>query len=112
MARVGYIIELFIDRLDFFFIRIYLFSPQQIQNLFSDGFEVAQFSTNLRGNPQVVDRAGFEYSKHKGAWRCLRKSISDGRPCSARITTNGYQIVKRTGFHDHPAMYGLHGNMK
>jgi hypothetical protein len=74
--------------------------------LFSDGFEVAQFSTNLRGNPQVVDRAGFEYSKHKGAWRCLRKSISDGRPCSARITTNGYQIVKRTGFHDHPAMYG------
>ena len=83
-----------------------MFSPQQIQNLFSDGFEVAQFSTNLRGNPQVVDRAGFEYSKHKGAWRCLRKSISDGRPCSARITTNGYQIVKRTGFHDHPAMYG------
>ena len=73
---------------------------------------MAQFRTNLRGNPQVVDRAGYEYSKHKGAWRCLRKSISDGRPCSVRITTNGYQIVKRTGFHDHPAMYGLHGNMK
>ena len=82
------------------------FYPQTNSYLFSDGFEVAQFRTNLRGNPQVVDRAGFEYSKHKGGWRCLRKSISDGRPCSARVTTNGYQIVKRTGFHDHPAMYG------
>ena len=85
-----------------------MFSPQQIQNLFSDEFEVAQFTTNSYGNPQLLDMAGFVYSKHfvntnnTIQWRCLKRSISEkGKKCTAKATTNGNYIIRFKGTHDH-----------
>ena len=69
-------------------------------------FEVVQFTTNKRGNPQVIDESGFAYSKHvvsKGIiyWRCMRKSPADNRYCTTRVGTEGNRIVKRSGNHNH-----------
>merc|ERR1712129_444768 len=67
-----------------------------------DGFEVAQFSTNLRGNPQVVDRAGFIYNKNgtnsdgRIFWNCRdRKSYQ----CRAIIHSKGASIIKYINKH-------------
>ena len=69
-------------------------------------FEVVQFTTNKRGNPQVIDESGYAYSKHvvsKGIiyWRCMRKSPADNRYCTTRVGTEGNRIVKRSGNHNH-----------
>jgi hypothetical protein len=73
----------------------------------SDNFQLAEFTTNKHGNPQIVDTEGFVYSKHRAIgplvqWRCHKSSKREGWTCTARATTEGEHIVKRIGQHVHP----------
>ena len=76
-------------------------------HLISDNFQLAEFTTNKHGNPQIVDTEGFVYSKHRAIgplvqWRCHKSSKREGWTCTARATTEGEHIVKRIGQHVHP----------
>jgi len=76
--------------------------------LFSDKFEIGRFTKNLNGNPQLVDMAGFVYSKHRAnsiyiQWRCQKNY--EGRKCTARATTEGNYIIFRSNEHRHPPLY-------
>ena len=72
---------------------------------------MAQFTTNNHGNPQVLDQAGFVYSKHrtKNNWRCQKNSKNEGWTCKARVKTivsgNEIHIVKHVGNHIHPPCF-------
>ena len=72
---------------------------------------MAEFKTNGRGILQLVDSAGFAYSKHYGNantnsmfWRCEKRQSSIWK-CTARATTIGIHIKSQTGYHMHPPTY-------
>ena len=82
----------------------YLLSYQN-SNLFADPFEMAKFTTSTHGNPQLVDKAGYEYQKHKTDlsgvriyWRCVKNR---NLKCKARMATENNCIVQQTGEHNH-----------
>jgi len=82
----------------------YLLSYQN-SNLFADPFEMAKFTTSTHGNPQLVDKAGYEYQKHKTDlsgvriyWRCVKNR---NFKCKARMATENNCIVQQTGEHNH-----------
>ena len=66
---------------------------------------MAKFTTSRMGNPQLVDSAGYEYTKHssdasgyKIYWRCSKyKSLK----CLARAKTEGNYILESAGEHNH-----------
>ena len=69
--------------------------------MFADSFEMAKFTTNRKGNPQLVDTAGYEYSKNrinasgdKIYWICSRHKTLK---CPARATTEGNYVIKSIG---------------
>ena len=70
---------------------------------------MAQFATNSYGNPQLLDMAGFFYSKHFVSvnntiqWRYLKRSIPEkGKKCTAKATTtDGNCIIRFKGTRDH-----------
>ena len=79
-----------------FFIETFKFTKNS--NLFADPFEMAKFTTSSHGNPQLVDKAGYEYSKHKtvlsGAriyWRCIKNR---NLKCKARMATENNCIAQ------------------
>ena len=82
-----------------FFIETFKFTKKS--NLFADLFEMAKFTTNTKGNPQLVDMAGYEYTKIRNArsgvkiyWRCSKyKSLK----CSAKAITEGSYVVRSVG---------------
>ena len=80
---------------------------------------MAEFKTNGRGVVQLVDSAGFAYSKHYGNvntnsmfWRCEKRQSSiwkcnktnklEDWKCLARVTTEGNYIIKYIRDHKHP----------
>jgi len=76
--------------------------------LLADPYDMAKFTTSRMGNPQLVDMAGYEYTKHssdpsgfKIYWRCSKyKSLK----CPARATTEGSYVYKSSGqqcMHNH-----------
>ena len=82
-------------------------SAKQTSNLFSDGLHLATFSSTQKGNPKLMDSAGYEYARHKSNvfgckvyWKCVKKSSLH---CNARVTT-GYNgtIISHSGEHIHP----------
>ena len=66
--------------------------------MLADPFEMANFTTTKMGNPQLVDSAGYEYTKHssdasgfKIYWRCSKYK---SKKCPARATTEGNYVFK------------------
>ena len=82
-----------------FFTKIFKFTKNS--NLFADPFEMAKFTKSLRGYPQLVDMAGYEYVKIRNAtsgvkiyWRCSKyRSLK----CSAKAITEGSYVIRSLG---------------
>jgi len=78
--------------------------------LFLDGLDEAQFVVSRKGLPQLVDKAGYLYSKHQSGegkgkkvwWICVESKKKQFRDCKARATTEGFYITKYTNVHTHP----------
>ena len=76
---------------------------------FLDVLDVAQFMRSSKGHPQLVDKAGFIYNKHRTNkdglifWSCRDFKRSD---CRARVHTKGFHIIKyqKEHSHDQPAV--------
>ena len=82
-----------------FFIETFKFTKNSY--LSTDLFEMAKYTTNTKGNPQLVDMTGYEYTKIRHArsgikiyWRCSKyKSLK----CSAKAITEASHVVRSVG---------------